>query len=178
MDIQKLLTEQKEKVQAAEEIRARAAEAGSWQGDDEAKFDALMDEAEQAKTQIERLRRFESLERSVADFEKPGERRTTPRIESTTPQARRAAGKPTNEDRSIAIQAWAMQGDATARITERHLEAAQRCGIDINRGVAVVAVGTDGAVESRAERVAALGRARDPGGRGVARRWRVEHGAG
>lgn len=133
MDINGLLQQKREKVTAANEIRDRvyANQDGEWRGDDTAKFDGLMGEVEGLSQQIDRLAKLDAAERSLEQSDQPRERRSTP----TDPAKARQRGKASKEDRALALQGWFAQSslEASDVITERHLEAAQRVGINLNQ---------------------------------------------
>lgn len=136
MDINSLLEQKREKVKAAEEIRTRVYSAdggdGEWQGDDENKFDTLMADAEKLQAQIDRCARLESHQRSLEEATQPNERRTSSML-STPASSGRAPGRATSEDRALALQGWMAGGslDTQEVITERHREAAARCGVNL-----------------------------------------------
>lgn len=135
MSINELLTKKKELVQAANEIRDRVYkdQNGEWRGDDSAKFDGLMADVEKISQDIDRLAKLDAAERSLSDAERPNERRTAPsRIEDTRS---RAAGKPSDEDRAMTMFGWFASGalEGGDVITERHREAARRCGVSLDQ---------------------------------------------
>src|SRR5690606_41367292 len=101
MDINQLLESKREKVKAAEEIRDRVYRDhdGEWTGDDEKKFDALMDEAEKLQSQIDRLAKLDAAARALESADKPLERRSAP----VDPNRHRSAqrGKPSTDRKSV-----------------------------------------------------------------------------
>jgi HK97 family phage major capsid protein len=132
MTIQDLLNKKKGYVDAADEIRNRvySQQDGEWRGDDTAKFDGLMADAEKTTGEIDRLAKLDAAQRSMTD-NGGTERRTAP----TVPSDRRVTGKPSAEDRALAFHGWVasstVEGDEL--ITPRHKEAAQRCGITFDQ---------------------------------------------
>lgn len=132
MDITQLLTQKREKVQAATEIRDRVynQQNGEWRGDDEAKFDGLMADAEGITRQIERMAKLDQVTASL-DGAPAGEgRRSAPQEPSNR---RTAPGRASAEDRALALQGWFARGSEEGQqiITERHQEAARRTGISL-----------------------------------------------
>jgi HK97 family phage major capsid protein len=136
MTIEDLLKQKREKVTAANEIRDRVYkdQSGEWRGDDTAKFDALMTDVESISQQVERFAKLDAAEKSLADAEKPGDRRSNPNENQRHSQSQRHPGQPSKEDRALAIHGWfgagTMEADA---VTQRHREAAQRCGISLDQ---------------------------------------------
>lgn len=133
--VDELLTRKKEKVQAAEEIRDRVYkdQSGEWRGEDNAKFDGLMTEVESISGEIDRIAKLDAASRSLADADKPGERRSKPG--SNVPPRQSRQGQPTKEDRALAMHGWFAAGAIEGEdiITERHREAAQRVGISLDQ---------------------------------------------
>lgn len=141
MTISELLSKKKDLVQAANEIRDRVYkdQNGEWRGDDEKKFDELMTQAEAVSKEIDRAVKLDAAQRSIEEstesqgrrsaLTQPGENRGGGR--TTSPN-----GRPTMEDRALALHGWfaagAIEGDDV--ITDRHREAAQRCGIRLDAG--------------------------------------------
>ena len=135
MNIQDLLDKKKEQVDAANIIRDRVykEQEGEWRGDDHAKFDELMDSVEAISQDVERMAKLDAAERSLTEEAKPLERRTAPAI-SRQSQARRTVGKPTPEDRALALQGWIARGAGDDDlITDQHIAAAQRCGMQLSQ---------------------------------------------
>lgn len=132
MTIDDLLKQKREKVKAAEEIRDRVYkdQSGEWRGDDEAKFDGLMADAEKISGQIDRMAKLDAASRSLEQADQPMERRTAPRMEPTHVPHRGQASK---EDRAMALHGWFASGSVRSNevLTDRHREAAQRCGISL-----------------------------------------------
>ena len=135
MDIEGLLQQKREKVAEASAIRDRvySQQDGEWRGDDTAKFDSLMADAEKISEQIDRLAKLDAAARSLESADKPLERRSAP----VDPNRHRAAqrGKPSTEDRALAFHGWLASSVAEGEdfITERHREAAARCGISLDQ---------------------------------------------
>src|SRR5690606_3190146 len=100
--------------------------------DDEKKFDALMDEAEQLQSQIDRLAKLDAAARALEAADKPQERRSAP-VDPT--RQMRGRGTATVEDRSLALQGWlaASSVQSSVYVTDRHREAAARCGISLDQ---------------------------------------------
>jgi len=137
MTIEDLLKQKREKVTAANEIRDRVYkdQSGEWRGDDTAKFDALMTDVESISQQVERFAKLEAAERSLDDAEKPGERRSNPNENQRHSQSQRRPGQVSKEDRALAMHAWFAAGspDGEGIISERHRDAAQRCGLNLGQ---------------------------------------------
>jgi len=133
-NINELLETKKAKVQAANEIRDRVYkdQSGEWRGDDTAKFDGLMADVERISSDVDRLAKLDAAERSLAEAEQPRERRTN----HEKPVERKTRfGQPSAEDRALAFHGWACRSTAEGEdlITDRHREAAQRCGISLDQ---------------------------------------------
>jgi HK97 family phage major capsid protein len=130
MDINQLLEQKRGLVKEAETIRDRvyAEQSGEWRGDDTAKFDGLMDKAEQISQQVERLAKLDSAARSLEQADRPQERRVVP-------QQPARAGRATVEDRALAFHGWvaASNADGEDMVTPRHREAAARCGVSLDQ---------------------------------------------
>ena len=133
MTIDDLLTQKREKVTAANEIRDRVygQQSGEWRGDDEAKFDGLMTDVEKITGQIERMAKLEAYEKSLTEPPSQGRRSAIVQPGSQPSGRRVAAGQPSNEDRALAIHGWfaSHQVEGEDIITDRHREAAERCGV-------------------------------------------------
>jgi HK97 family phage major capsid protein len=131
MTIAELLNQKKEKVQAAEEIRDRVYkdQSGEWRGDDTAKFDGLMSDADKITEQVDRLAKLDAAARSLTETKV--ERRTAATV-VTEPRQR---GKVSAEDRALAMYGWFAAGTTEGQdvLTERHREAAARCGISLDQ---------------------------------------------
>jgi HK97 family phage major capsid protein len=134
--IAELLEKKKGLVGEARAIQDRVHrdQEGEWRGDDEQKFDDLMGQAEKVTEQVDRMAKLDDAERSLQEAERnPGERRTDPRMH--TRQRERTVGKPSNEDRALALHAWfaagAIEGEDV--ITPQHRDAAQRCGVSLEQ---------------------------------------------
>ena len=137
MNISDLLEKKRGLVKEAGEIRDRvyAEHGGEWSGDDTAKFDDLTSKAEKVQADIDRLARLDKAERSLEQNEelKGAERRTAP----TQPNDRgRGFGRPSTEDRALAFHAWMAASSPETRglVTDRHREAARRCGVSLEQG--------------------------------------------
>jgi HK97 family phage major capsid protein len=132
MDINQLLEQKREKVTAATEIRDRVynEQNGEWRGDDTQKFDDLMAEVDAISAKIERNAKIDAAKASLEDADRPQGRRTQP----TQPQSRPHAGKPSVEDRALALHGWFAAGHPDGTLTSRHHEAAQRCGVRLDSG--------------------------------------------
>ncbi len=132
--IHELLQKKADYVKAANEIRDRVykEQGGEWRGDDEAKFDGLLADAEKVTKELEKLARLESAERSLTESNESRGRRT----EATQPENRsisRATGMPvTQQDRAEALRAW-MIGGTEEGVSDAQREVARRCGIDVNK---------------------------------------------
>lgn len=133
MTIQDLLTKKKDLVDEGTAIRTRVYEEqdGEWRGDDQAKFDDLMGQVDKVSADIDRLAKLDAAEQSLADADKPNERRTKPRLSHNT--ARPSTGPPSSEDRALALQGWiaASTPDTYELVSERHREAAHRCRVSL-----------------------------------------------
>jgi HK97 family phage major capsid protein len=134
--IDDLLKQKREKIAAANEIRNRVdnEQAGEWRGDDEKKFDELLADSEKLSGQIDRLAKLDAAERSLAVAEEPQGRRSAP----TQPQGPGRVsrfGRPTAEERALAIHGWFAAGSDEGEeiLTQRHREAAQKCGISLDQ---------------------------------------------
>lgn len=132
--IDELLTQKREKITAANELRDRvySQQNSEWRGDDEAKFDGLMSDVEKITAQIDRLAKLDAAERSMEAAERPNERRSA--VVPPESRGRRVVGQPSVEDRALAIHGWYAAGSALGHelVTERHHEAAARCGVNLN----------------------------------------------
>jgi HK97 family phage major capsid protein len=132
-----LLDKKKGLVQEARAIQDRVYkdQDGEWRGDDQQKFDALMAQSETVTSQVERMAKLDAAEKSLTEAEQPAERRTDPKL-STHQQTARVTGKPSVEDRALALYGWCAAGSIEGEdvITQRHHEAAQRCGIRLDQG--------------------------------------------
>lgn len=139
MNISELIQQKKEKIDAATEIRTRVygEQAGEWRGDDHAKFDTLMADAEAVGQDVERLVRLEEFERSLDDTGKPNESRTQPQLHtpSSSGSAMTRPQAVTNEDRALALHAWIAYSDDRTKgvVTDQHRSAAERCGISLGQ---------------------------------------------
>lgn len=135
MDIDGLLTQKREKVTAANEIRDRVYndQNGEWRGDDTEKFDGLMADVERISNDVERLAKLESAARSLERANDEGERRTAPKLSDV--QRRGGAPAATKEDRALVLHGWfANQNlESSDLVTDRHREAAQRCGVSLDQ---------------------------------------------
>lgn len=136
--IDDLLTQKREKVTAANEIRDRVygEQAGEWRGDDEAKFDGLMTEVEKVSGQIERMAKLDAAAKSLEDGDKGTGRRSAPTKPGQQPNGRTTNPvKLSTEDRALVLHGWFARGTVEGGeqvITERHMEAAQRAGIRLD----------------------------------------------
>ncbi len=127
--IHDLITQKKALLDEAKAIQTRVYEqqAGEWRGDDSAKFDALTDQADAKQAEIARLAKLEASERSLADTETSGGRRSEP----TQPNQARQYTHATDHERSEALRAWTLAGVPDQPITDRQREIARRCGLDL-----------------------------------------------
>lgn len=138
MNISELLARKKEKVDAANEIRERVykEQDGEWRGDDTAKFDGLMADVEAISQQIERLAKLEAAEKSIAEANESQGRRSA-KVEPGR-EHRQMPGRstrPSAEDRALAFHGWVAASSMETEdfVTERHREAARRCGISLDQ---------------------------------------------
>lgn len=129
MDINELVTKKKEAVDAATEIRNRvyAEQNGEWRGDEEKKFDALMDKADGFQKEIERSMRLDSVSRSIDEAAQSAGRRSG----VAEPQRTPSLGKATQKDAEMAIRGWLLAGSEEVPLTDAHRSSAQRMGINL-----------------------------------------------
>lgn len=135
MTIQELLDQKKEKIDEARSIWKRTFEGdsatGEWQGDDEKKYDALLADCERISRDVDRLAKLDAAEKSLTEIDESKGRRSAPNAETNGTARARGIARPSDEDRALALHGWvasgAMEGDDV--ITERHRQAAERCGI-------------------------------------------------
>lgn len=134
MDITQLLEKKKALVEEATAIRTRVYENqnAEWRGDDTAKFDGLMAEADKLTSEIERSAKLESAQKSLVEAEQPVGRRSEPMQPA---QRKSMRGAPSTEDRALAFHGWVAGTSMETEdlITPRHREAAQRCGISLDQ---------------------------------------------
>lgn len=135
MNIEDLLQKKRELVSAASEIRDRIYRDsdGQWTPDDSSKFDGLMADADKITEQVERLAKLDAATRSLESAEKPLERRSAVQDPNRNRSAQR--GKPSTEDRALAFHGWLASSvsEGSDVLTERHREAAARCGISFDQ---------------------------------------------
>lgn len=138
--VSELLEKKKDLVKQADEIRNRVYDAqnGEWRGDDTAKFDGLMDQADTCTKDIERMARVDAASQSIRDAEEGAGRQTRHTPPGQQPLAnrqQRAATQPNNADRSLALQGWIMRNNlhTSELVTDRHIEAARRCGVSLDQ---------------------------------------------
>ena len=135
MTIQELLDKKKGLVAAATEIRDRVykTQDAEWKGDDTAKFDGLMADADKVTAEIDRLAKLEATERSLTEADLTKGRQTEREIELRDTRKGRV-GKPSVEDRALAFHGWFASGspDGDSVITPSHREAAARCGVNLD----------------------------------------------
>jgi HK97 family phage major capsid protein len=155
--IQELLDKKKGFVDAATEIRDRvyAQQAGEWRGDDTQKFDDLMAKAEACTAEIDRAAKLDAASRSLTSAEQPANRQAP----VAPPNGQRAAarGVATLEDRRLALQGWVMRCNASTAglVTERHLEAARRCGVSLDQKNLNIRLASEPLVSTRADEIRA-----------------------
>lgn len=136
MTIDDLLTQKREKVNAANEIRDRVygEQNGEWRGDDEAKFDGLMSDVEKVSTQIERMAKLDAAAQSLEEGAPSAGRRSAQVPPQSRDNRNGRVSQPSKEDRALAIHGWfaagAIEGEDV--VSERHVEAAKRCGVRLD----------------------------------------------
>jgi HK97 family phage major capsid protein len=133
MNINELLEKKKALVQEAEGIRDRVYkdQDGEWRGDDEKKFDELMAQAETISHQVDRLAKLDAAQKSLLDADTSQGRRSSPTQPGSTALRRKAS----TEDRALALAGWVMgcNPESVDLVTDRHRDAAQRCGISLDQ---------------------------------------------
>ena len=134
MDINDLLNKKKEVLQAADVIKTRVYDEqnGEWRGDDNAKFDALIDEAEKISGNIERLAKLDSAQRSLTESSESRGRKAE--ATSVPAQEGRQNGftKATQADADLAMRGWLLMGSEAAHtVGDAHRTAARKMGFDI-----------------------------------------------
>lgn len=157
MNINELLEKKKGYVDAATEIRDRvyAQQGGEWRGDDEKKFDGLMTQADECTAAIDRAAKLDAASRSLAEADEP-QRRQAP-VVAPAGQRTQSRGVATVEDRRLALQGWVMRCNAATAtlVTDRHLEAARRCGISLDQKNLNIRLAPEALVSTRADDVRA-----------------------
>lgn len=128
MNLQELRQKKGELADQAKQILDAATADGRMElkAEEEQKFDAIHADIEKLTKTIQRLEKQEALEQ-------PEQRRTSPNPPSET--RRTAAGRPSVEDRALAFHGWMASSVAEGAdfITQRHRDAAQRCGISLDQ---------------------------------------------
>ncbi len=130
MDINDLIGKKKEVLEAADAIKTRVfdAQGGEWRGDDTAKFDSLIDEAEKISGTMARLAKLDSAQRAVETASETQGRKTEP---SRIPESRSNFNtKATKADADMAIRGWLLAG--RNQVTDAHRNAATKMGINLN----------------------------------------------
>lgn len=96
--------------------------------DEDRQFVAYMEDHNKAVKEIQKRSDLEAAEKELARNQEEARTKTNP--EGEEKQEKRE--KITEETRAVALQGWARHS-AGFDVEERHLEAAQKCGIELNR---------------------------------------------